>query len=212
MVPRHAVAPQIAAPGPRLASKACHAHGRLFDRHGRVRFGTFVPDVIGSGLAGGLQPAGGVCRCRLVPKPIAPGCWRNRPDVSAASASATVAPPRIKLMRSRRRAASSKSRARTAASISRCKSSTVWLMHLQRASMNWAALRQQRISHSCRPENAVHSICPCSAWLTNASSPPRWPEFDIRPDRGPSAKPAACLRRSCADRTSATSHGQSEQG
>lgn len=32
------------------------------------------PAVIGSGLAGGVQPGGCVTRCLLVPRPIAPGC------------------------------------------------------------------------------------------------------------------------------------------
>jgi hypothetical protein len=40
--------------------------------------------VIGSGLGGGFQPAGGVTFCWLVPSPIAPGCWRLSPAVLAA--------------------------------------------------------------------------------------------------------------------------------
>ena len=65
------------------------------------------PRVIGSGFGGGRQPAGGLTFCWLVPSPIAPGCWRSSPIVSAASASASDAPPRTKAIRSRTRRASS---------------------------------------------------------------------------------------------------------
>jgi hypothetical protein len=68
-----------------------------------------------------------------VPNPIAPGCWRTKPDVSACAASTALAPPRIKLMRSRRRRASSKSSTLAAASILRWRSSMVSVIIAQRA-------------------------------------------------------------------------------
>lgn len=83
------------------------------------------PVVIGSGLTGGRQSAGGVVRCWLVPRPIAPGCCRSNPEVSACSASGDVAPPRIRLILSRYRFAASKSKAAAAASIFRCRVSMV---------------------------------------------------------------------------------------
>ncbi len=84
------------------------------DRHLRFR-----PEVMRSGFGGGFQSGGGIGRCRLDPSPMAPGFWRTSPDVSASAASAASDPPRIRLMRSRIRRASSKSRACAAASISR---------------------------------------------------------------------------------------------
>lgn len=75
------------------------------------------PFVIGSGLAGRVQPSGGRPRWRLVPRPILPGRCRSRPVVSAAPASFALAPPRKRLIRSRRRRASSKSSAAAAAAI-----------------------------------------------------------------------------------------------
>jgi hypothetical protein len=86
-----------------------------------------------SGFGGGFHPGGGTGRCRLVPSPMAPGCWRTRPDVSACATSAALAPPRIRLMRSRMRRASSKSRALAAASILRWRSSIVSVITTQRA-------------------------------------------------------------------------------
>ena len=85
----------------------------------------FRPDVMSSGLVGAFHPAGGTGRCWLVPSPMEPGCWRTKSDVSACAASAALAPPRIRLMRSRRRRASSKSRALAAACILRCRSTMV---------------------------------------------------------------------------------------
>ncbi len=79
------------------------------------------PVVMGSGLAGGCQPSGGVICCWLVPRPIDPGCCRFSPDKSACSAAAAVAPPRSRLILSRHRFASSKSRASAAASIFICR-------------------------------------------------------------------------------------------
>lgn len=60
-------------------------------------------------------------RCWLVPKPMAPGLCRCSPEKSACPASSAVPPPRIRLILSRHRRASSKSRASAAASIFFCK-------------------------------------------------------------------------------------------
>jgi hypothetical protein len=93
------------------------------------------PDVIGSGLGDGRQSAGGVTRCWLVPKPIAPGCWRVSPEKSAAAASASVAPPRIIRIISRYRCASSKFSARAAPSIFARRVSMVSVILSQRTTM-----------------------------------------------------------------------------
>ena len=85
--------------------------------HGLRRLPRDRPHVIGSGLGGARQPAGGVLLCWLDPRPIAPGCCRSNPAKFALSASAAVAPPRIMLIMSRHRFASSKFKARAASSI-----------------------------------------------------------------------------------------------
>ena len=84
--------------------------------------------VIESGLMGGVQPAGGSTRCWLVPSPIAPGRCRVIPEVSAVAAASAVAPPRMRLIRSRRRRAFSKFNAAAAASLLVCKLSIVSAM------------------------------------------------------------------------------------
>lgn len=114
--------------GRTFGEQAQHGGTCDVDRHFRFR-----PDVLRSGFDGGFHPGGGVGRCRLVPSPMAPGCWRTKPDVSACAASPALAPPRIMLMRSRIRRASSKSRALAAASILRWRSSMVSVITTQRA-------------------------------------------------------------------------------
>lgn len=114
-----------------------------------VHFG-FRPDVMRSGFGGGFHPGGGMGRCRLVPSPMAPGCWRTRPDVSACSASAALAPPRIRWIRSRRRRASSKSSARAAASILRCRSSIVSAIMVQRATAALGRIGRESLHHAFR--------------------------------------------------------------
>ena len=93
-----------------------------------------------SGFGGGFQSGGGTGRCRLVPSPMDPGCWRTRPDVSACAASSALAPPRIRVMRSRRRRASSKSRALAAASILRRRSSILSFIANQRAAADFGGI------------------------------------------------------------------------
>ena len=104
-----------------------------------VRHFRFCPDVMRSGFFGGFQSGGRTGRCRLVPSPIVPGCWRASPDVSAASASVASAPPRMRLMRSRSCRAFSKSRSLAAISISRWRSSRVLLISRQRADIRFSA-------------------------------------------------------------------------
>ena len=104
-----------------------------------LRFRPELPEVMRSGFGGGFHSGGGIGRCLLVPRPMAPGRWRTRPEVSARAASAASAPPRRRLMRSRIRRASSKSRALAAASMSRCKSSIVLSIFLQRIGPHFGA-------------------------------------------------------------------------
>ena len=104
-----------------------HRRTRAVRRHLRFR-----PDVMGSGFGGAFQSGGVTGRCRLDPSPMAPERWRASPEVSASAASVALAPPRIRLMRSRIRRASSKSRACAAASISRWRSSIVLFIINQR--------------------------------------------------------------------------------
>jgi len=79
----------------------------FFDTHLRPPGRELRPLVIRSGLCGRFQPEGGATFCWLVPNPIAPGLGRSSPETSAAAASSKVAPPRIRLIMSRRRFASS---------------------------------------------------------------------------------------------------------
>lgn len=113
-------------PRPSIGKQSQHGSTCNVDPHFRLR-----PDVMTSGFRGGFHPGGQTGRCRLVPSPMTPGCWRAKSDVSACAASAALAPPRIRLMRSRRRRASSKSRALAAASILRCRTSMVSVITLQ---------------------------------------------------------------------------------
>lgn len=81
--------------------------------------GRFARPVKGLGLRGAFHPAGRTGWGWLVPIPIAPDRCRVRPDVSARDASSRLAPPRIKLISSRRRRASSKSNFSAAAAMRR---------------------------------------------------------------------------------------------
>lgn len=121
-------------------------HGATCDVDLHLRF---RPDVMRSGFGGGVHPGGGTGRCRLVPSPIDPGCWRIKPDVSAWAAPAALAPPRIRLIRSRRRLASSKSRLRAAVSILRRRSSIASVTAAQRTSATLGGIvpRTRRLPH-----------------------------------------------------------------
>lgn len=146
---------------PAIGEHTPHGGARDVDPH----FG-FRPDVIRSGFGGGFHPGGGTGRCRLVPNPIAPGCWRTKPDVSACAASMALAPPRIKLMRSRRRRASSKSSMLAAASILRWRSSMVSVITAQRATAALGGTAPIPIAAEAEGRSRLQSVCHASVtWL-----------------------------------------------
>lgn len=132
------------------------------------------PAVIGSGFEGGCQSGGGDRRWRLVSRPIAPGRGRVSPEVSANSASTAEAPPRIRLILSRFRRASSKSRARAAASILCRNVSIVSVIVCQRSIAVEAATAPPR-DVDLAPMTSGTGTLRRSAMATRACPRWRWP-------------------------------------
>ena len=130
------------------------------------------PDVMRSGFGGGFHSCGVTGRCRLVPRPMAPGRCRTKPDVSACSASAALAPPRIRLMRSRMRRASSKSSTLTAASILRCKSSIASVIPSKRAAARLSGIAPHL--RSFRDARAVSKSCRSLRYAQRGLDSPIW--------------------------------------